>query len=183
MKQIMRFTATLVTATFLSSAIPQPVFAESEPNDVPAQATPIGIGYQNSETNASISSATDKDYYRFDAEAGRTYVIETYNIQATSNNLATGLYLYNASNALLAQDQYGQNGISSSDARITYQFATSGAYYLLVTPRLFNNWTGAYSLRILPKYDEPGAGWDAGNDYEPNDSLVNAFASSLASQA
>jgi hypothetical protein len=43
---------------------------------------------------------------------------------------------------------------------------------------MYCNWTGTYSLRVLPKYDEPGAAWDPSNDYEPNDvlSLANTIA-------
>ena len=51
----------------------------------------------------------------------------------------------------------------------------SGTYYILARARTYIAWTGTYSLRILPKFDEPGAAWDSSNDYEPNDSNALAY--------
>ena len=35
-------------------------------------------------------------------------------------------------------------------------------------------WIGTYSLRVLPKYDQPGAEWDATNNFEPDDVIALA---------
>lgn len=156
----------LVTLTSVSR-----VLAESEPNDTFGTADPIAIGYASGEINATLTS-DDNDYFVFTAVAGRTYVIETYNIQGTFESHATGLWLYNNSGTEIANDRYGSNGTGNADARITYTFSTSGNYYVRVKDSIWDtNWTGTYALRILPKYNEPGAGWDASNDDEPNDAL------------
>jgi hypothetical protein len=144
------------------------VFAESEPNDTFATADPIGIGLSNAEVGNTLT-ANDMDYFYFTAEAGRTYVIETYNIQGTGNR-ATGLWLFNSSQTEITNDRYGQYGTGNANARMTYTFSATGTYYILVQDCYYPcNWTGTYSLRILPKYNEPGAEWDAENDDEPND--------------
>ena len=73
-----------------------PATAETEPNDTPAQANDIGIGWQNAETNASISSPSDVDFFKFSACAGCTFVIETFNVQkkyGVSGSVGTGLWL------------------------------------------------------------------------------------------
>ncbi len=159
----------VLVATAVLLLMVSPVFAESEPNDTFATADPIGIGLSNAEVGATLTD-NDYDYFYFEAVAGRTYVIETYNIQGTgTGENATGLWLYNSGQSLLAHDQYGSYGTGNTNARIVYTFSTSGTYYILVKDRYNYTWTGTYSLRILPKYDEPGAEWDAGNDNEPND--------------
>lgn len=148
-------------------AVPPHASAETEPNDSIAQAVPVGIGYQNATLDATLNTSSDKDYYALSTPAGRTYVIETFNIQAASSDYATALYVFNAGGTKLADDVYGLRGTGGADARITYTFATAGTYYVMVqSPGV---WTGTYGLRILPKHDEPGAGWDAANDNEPND--------------
>ncbi|MCB9421609.1 MAG: PPC domain-containing protein [Ardenticatenaceae bacterium] len=165
----------MLTSVVLASlmSLPMTVWAESEPNDSFATADPIGIGLSNAEVNATINPLDDLDYYSFTAQAGRTYVIETYNIQGSGNS-ATGLWLYDSSQALIVSDHYGNNGTGNANARIVYTFSTTGTYYILVKERLYGSWTGTYSLRILPKYDEPGAAWDLTNDNEPNDVMALA---------
>lgn len=146
------------------------VLAESEPNDSIATADPITIGYAGGEVNATLTD-NDNDYYMFTAVAGRTYVIETYNIQGTPGTRATGVWLYNSAGTEIANDDMGHHGSGNANARLIYTFNSGGSYYLRVRDAEFTNWTGSYSLRILPKYNEPGAGWDANNDNEPNDVL------------
>lgn len=146
---------------------------ESEPNDSMEKANSIGIGYANRVTNATIASDDDTDYYSFTAIAGRTYVIETYDILANTSNQATALWLYDSDGNQLAEDKYGQNGSNDANASITYKFLKTGNYYIKVNNSWHsNNWIGVYSLRILPKHDEPGAVWNADN--EPNDKLALA---------
>ncbi|MBK7896779.1 MAG: PPC domain-containing protein [Anaerolineaceae bacterium] len=164
-KQIGFFTNLLLMALFIIFGV-QAVRAESEPNDSFATADPINVGLSNAEVGATLTT-DDYDYYIFTAEAGRTYVIETYNIQGAGS--ATGLYLYDGSQAEITNDRYGQYGTGNANARIQHTFLTSGTYYILVRDDLSFNWTGTYSLRILPKHDEPGAEWSSVNDNEPND--------------
>ncbi len=151
-----------------------------EPNDVMVLANELEVGLNNAQThqlfnnNNYVSNNSDYDFYRFTAVAGHTYVIETYNVQRSSST-ATGLWLYDSSGAEITNDRYGNNGTGQANARITYTFSTSGTYFVLVKDALYADWTGTYSLRILPKFDEPGAAWDATNDYEPNDVLALAY--------
>ncbi len=146
-----------------------------EPNDVLSLANRIEVGLEKAQNHqitpnsAYVSNAPDRDFYHFNAEAGRTYVIETFNVQTNASGYATSVYLYDANSTELANDYYGSNGTNNANARITYTFSTAGTYYVSV--QNFSGWTGRYSLRILPKHDEPGADWDPENDYEPNDVL------------
>ncbi len=165
----------LLLATAVLLLMASPVFAESEPNDTFATADPMGIGLSNAEVGNTLT-ANDYDYFYFTAVAGRTYVIETYNIQGTGH-LATGLWLYNDSQTQITHDGNGQYGTGNANARIVYTFSTTGTYFILVRACNYCGWTGTYSLRILPQYDEPGAEWDLTNDHEPND--VRALANEM----
>ncbi len=147
---------------------PLSVRAESEPNDSFATADALSVGLPNAEVGATLTT-NDYDYYSFTAVAGRTYVIETYNIQGTGGGHATGLYLYDNSQSQIKDDRYGNNGTGNANARIVHTFSTTGTYYILVKDDASYNWAGTYSLRILPQHDEPDAAWDANNDNEPND--------------
>ncbi len=154
------------------TSVPAVVRAESEPNDSFATADPVNIGLSNAEVGATLTT-NDYDYYSFTAVAGRTYVIETYDVQGTVSR-ATGLWLYDSSGSEITNDRFGMNGTGNVNTRIVYTFSTGGTYFILVKDAEYADWTGAYSLRILPKYDEPGAAWDASNDNEPNDVMVLA---------
>ncbi|MBE7533712.1 MAG: hypothetical protein HND44_24730 [Chloroflexi bacterium] len=122
------------------------------------------------------------DFYHFEAVENRTYVIETYNIQR-SGNRATGIWLYNSSGTLITDDRYGAGGIGNANARIVYTFSTTGTDYILVKDCYYPCiWTGTYSLRILPHYDEPGAEWSPTNDYKLNDVLPLANAITVGAE-
>lgn len=161
---------------------------DDEPNDVKELANMIEVGLENAQTHqlfnhsSYVTNDSDHDFYHFEAEAGHTYVIETYDIQGTGTN-ATGLWLYDSSGTLITHDGYGQSGTGNANARIVYTFSTSGTYFVLVKDEWNINWTGSYSLRILPRFDEPGADWDASNDNEPNDAreLANEVEIGLSS--
>ncbi|NCC31780.1 MAG: hypothetical protein EOM24_07090, partial [Chloroflexia bacterium] len=147
-------------------------------NNSIATAKPITIGFNQGEVEARLATNDELHFYRFDTEANRTYVIETYNIQGRPSTRATGLRLYNDAGTEIANDEFGNNGTGNGNARLVYTFINSGTYYLRVSRATFNTWTGTYSLRILPKHDEPGAGWDAETG-EPNDRLELANAIEL----
>jgi hypothetical protein len=72
---------------------------------------------------------------------------------------------------LVANDESGNSGTGNANARIIYTFITSDTYYIAVSRARFRTWQGTYSLRILPKHNEPNAAWDAANDNEPNNVL------------
>ncbi|KPL91953.1 PPC domain-containing protein [Herpetosiphon geysericola] len=147
---------------------PQTALAEVEPNNTIAAANSITTGHAAGHANATIANSSDIDYFKFVVTANQTFVIETYNVVGTSND-ATGLWLYNSSGTLIANDQGGNNGTGNVNARIVFTFVTAGTYFIKVGPDYFINWSGTYSLRVLPKYDQAGAAWNTTNDYEPND--------------
>ncbi|NJM07623.1 hypothetical protein HC891_17725 [Candidatus Gracilibacteria bacterium] len=60
---------------------------ETEPNNSFETANNIGIGSQNS-ANAQVNSADDLDYFKFNAVAGQSYVIETFNVAKRSMQTA-----------------------------------------------------------------------------------------------
>ncbi len=146
---------------------------DNEPNGLLELANEIQIGLGNAQTHrlfdhaSFVTNDSDYDWYRFTVEANRTYVIETYNIQGTGTN-ATGLWLYNSSGSLVANDEFGNAGKGDANARIVHTFVNQDIYYIVVGRERFGAWQGTYSLRILPRHDEPGAAWDAANDNEPN---------------
>lgn len=186
----MRLTQLLILLTLVATftALPPTARAasEQEPNNTQPQANTIAPGYANAVVDAALSAASDVDFFKFTAAAGRTYVIETYNIQGQPRSDATGLWLYNGSGTELANDRYGDGGTGTANARIIFKPLTSGTYFIRVRYgdrfSLSNAWTGSYSLRVLPKHSEAGSGWDAAADYEPNDvlELANPISVGLA---
>ncbi len=118
-----------IATLLLALLAPAGVFAESEPNDTIATADPIGIGYANAETNATLASDTDVDYYKFTTAANRTYVIETFNIAGTPDTYATGLWLYNAGGTQLDDDRYGSGG--TGNANRAHRFHLHQCWHLL----------------------------------------------------
>jgi hypothetical protein len=117
----------------------------------------------------------DHDYYRFEAVSGRTYVVETFNAAASigSNYYSLEMWVYDSSLNLIASDTDDPiNGSGNTNASVSFQAPRSGTYYIKVEPERSSGY-GNYSLRVLPKYDEPGASWDA--NYEPNNFPANAY--------
>lgn len=162
----------LALLLILLSATLLPLWAGSAQatNNSIATAKPIALGFNQGEVDARLTTSDELHFFRFTTEANRTYVIETYNIQGRPGTRATGLRLYNDAGTEIANDQYGNNGTGNTNARIVYTFVNPGTYYLRVSRATFTPWTGTYSLRIMPRHDEPGAGWDAQTG-EPNDQL------------
>lgn len=117
----------------------------------------IAIGLDNAQTHTLfphstyVTNASDNDWYHFDAEAGQTYIIETFNVMLDNTGRATGIYLYDENGIELAKDAYGQQGTGGANARITYSFGAAGPYYVLVKASPNREWTGTYSLRVLPQ--------------------------------
>ncbi|MCL4861294.1 MAG: pre-peptidase C-terminal domain-containing protein [Caldilineaceae bacterium] len=149
----------VVALIFVMVAIPiDKVRAETEPNDTPGQANPLSVGVTG-DTNASLSSSSDVDWYKVTVTQDRWYVFETYNV---STNLHTLLRLYATDGTTQLAYDYS-SGTGNTLSRITWQAPSSGDYYLRVSS---SSGAGPYSIRALAKYDE-GATWDG--TYEPND--------------
>jgi hypothetical protein len=164
-RKIFVFQTTLSLIFAISSVV---FFVIVKADDSIAQAIPINIGYANAITGVSITPMGDVDYYKFTAEANRTYVIETFNIPKASDfAYPLGIQVVNSDGNELGEDVDGREGTGNVDARVIFQPDSAGTYFVRVAST--QNWTGVYSLRILPKFDEPGAAWDIANDAEPND--------------
>ncbi|MCP4133638.1 MAG: hypothetical protein GY754_21905, partial [bacterium] len=109
---------------------------DNEPNDKLELANQILVGLKNAQSHKLVSNTSyvsrgsDTDWYHFNAESRRTYVIETFNIPANKLNDATVLYLYDANGNQLALDEHGSNGTNDANASITHTFIESGTYYV-----------------------------------------------------
>jgi Bacterial pre-peptidase C-terminal domain len=57
---------------------------------------------------------------------------------------------------------------------VVFKAQTADTYFISIASA--TGWTGQYSIRILPKFDEPSATWDASDDAEPNDIIELAYA-------
>ncbi len=141
----------------------QVAFAESEPNDSMVSAVPISVGL-NGISGAEINPAGDVDYYKFDAVAGRTYVVEVYNVSTSLGR--TVLYAYDSSGTQVASDTYCYNGTGNVCSRVALSASITQTYFLKV--RAYSSTAiGTYSVRVLARYGELGYGVDATS--EPND--------------
>ncbi len=180
-----RLLLALVLMLILLPTLPLRAVAETEPSDVFAQAWPIIVGWQNA-IHGQHASPSHADYYHFDACAGCTYVIETFSVEKLVAAGSTGLYLYGTDGTSLLEENDGtpgheHAGTGHADARIVRTFAALGTYYIKVTSQPGTSWVGTYSLRVLPKYDVSGHGWDDSNDHEPNDvwEISNSFSAGI----
>lgn len=178
--------------------------ADQEPNDTLSSAYPLTVGYTNGITSdialrnpAYSTYRADHDWYVFDAIAGRTYVAELFNVstglsasglnctsKGNTGGSGMGLLFYSPTELELAGEC---SAIGFSQAAGNYHHmvkitaSVSGPLFMKVLPN-DSNAAGAYSLRVLPKYDEPGAGWDS-SSFEPNNTIWNAYAITVGDSA
>lgn len=168
-----------------------------EPNNDPMNAFPIKPGLENAITSAIeshssgyLSDQADVDWYTFNAQAGRTYVVEIYNVEdllslgstryncyewdGTFNGL--GLAVLNP-NLDLIKPSCMPTGAGDVHNIIEFTAQVAGPYYIRVFPQVATV-SGIYSIRILPKHDEPGAAQDPVT-LEPNNRQANAAAMDL----
>jgi len=164
--------------------------ATFEPNNWWENAYRIVPGWDNAITgtieprnSAYSTNNADHDWYQFDSVAGRTYIIELFDV---ISNLALvsdydcgesrygGLWLsvYDPSiNQVLHQCQpYGAGNVHTI---AQFTAGVDGPSYIRVAPHA-NSVSGTYKLRVLPKHDEPGASWDPVT-FEPNNRIANAY--------
>ena len=135
----------------------------------------------------------DVDWFHFDAEANKAYVIEIVNADVNFNAASgticngnsdegIGLRLYDVTGTEVASScEPNDTGSGSGNVHNIIQFTPglSGSYFIKIIPNQ-NDRYGSYQLRVLPQYDQPSASWDAA--YEPNNRLVNAAAIQLGFQ-
>ncbi len=186
------FTWLTVLSLLLVGASTPPHIAQAEP----LQETPdssfdspmlINIIGKDSPVQATIGTPGDEDGFQFTAIAGRTYVIELFNVGASlgqgaqlyycggSNNYYRGMQLAifdTVTNSEVAL-QCLPNGSGEVLTSVTIKAASSGAYKLRVRAHVSTS-VGSYNLRVLPKYGEAGASWDA-QTFEPNNSEATAY--------
>ncbi len=168
-----------------------------EPNNALINAYTILPGRENALTSRIenrnsryYTDYADVDWYRFEAIAGRTYTIELFNV---ANSLNVGGYNCSSSyrsGLFLWVGDRNRNKVNSSDTNssgndcysnygadvqnnVVFTASSSGVYYIRVMPNEHSAY-GNYSIRILPRYDQPGASWDA-TAFEPNNRRENAY--------
>jgi len=154
----------LLTPWALLTAIPQEPFVpdEWEPDDTPAEASPIEV---RAVQRHNLHLEGDRDWLYFQAEAGRAYVIETSNL---GHEMDTVVYLFDEEGNELASDDDGGDEFLAS--RLWWVARDDGG--LLVMIRGFANTEAG-----------PGTGYDVSvrsaegfeiDPYEPDDSPAQA---------
>lgn len=178
--------------------------ATMEPNNRPYIAYKLDLGHTHAKvaalearSSAYTTSRADVDWYRITATAGQTYVVEVFDVAlglavtsgsdcTTDRNGNGGLIPY-AGLALRAFDtdvielKRQCNPVGAGNVNNTLQFTatTAGVYYIQVESNAKNSGdTGSYSIRVLPKHDDPAATADPAS-FEPNNTLVNAYSIGL----
>jgi hypothetical protein len=119
----------------------------SEIRVIPIPVVSLIVGDQVG-AHASISTASEADWYCFYASTPGNYTIETYNLSTSTIN--TFMSLYNAANRItpIASDNDSGDGVYS---RISRSLQGSLWYYVKITA-LYPT-TGNYSIRVMgPKY-------------------------------
>ncbi len=161
---------------------------EVEPNDTRATAQALASIGRNSPLNAQIDTPGDEDYISFTAVAGQSYTIEVFNAAGVLGASGTACYGYTRSGLGMYLSDPSGNQLPGASGRscdatdigggnthnlLTFTAGVSGAFTVRI---LANNTTvtGFYSLRVLPRYGQPGAAWDT-TTLEPNNSWANAY--------
>jgi len=157
-------TATLYAQTDSEGAVPE----EDDVNNIFTEGTEIctatADGYEDDNGNSSATliaindiqahnfdKPDDQDWIKFEAEAGQTYIIKTFDLETTSD---TFLYLYDTdgSTLLASNDDYGE----SLASRIEWEAPIAGTYYVLV--KHWNPNHGgcgtSYSIKVADAGDE-----------------------------
>ncbi|GJM40921.1 MAG: hypothetical protein DHS20C20_12030 [Ardenticatenaceae bacterium] len=166
--------------------------ATFEPNNTRDNAFAITPGYENGLTSVLeerksrySTNSGDVDVYWFTAVAGQTYVVELYNV---ANNLSLESQYYNCEGSRTyaglrlivfdpAENEVDRictpNGVGNVHTILSFTAGASGDHFLQVAAHE-GTVSGNYSLRVLPRHGEPGAGWDA-DTFEPNNQAENGY--------
>jgi hypothetical protein len=185
---IFTLVASVLPVAPLASAVLAQTINESGSNNTAATAQLLERIGRESPLGGQIDPAGDVDWYRFEAVEGRTYVVELFNVATTlggfgpaCNGGSTGLSLLIYGPALGTTPTAGQCGADNSAGNVhssaQFKADTSGSFYIRILPSNAAQ-MGTYSLRILPRFGEPGASWDV-ETFEPNNWAANAYAMSV----
>jgi O-acetyl-ADP-ribose deacetylase (regulator of RNase III) len=171
------------TSQIVSALVNNAPIQEVEPNNTSDSAQVLtAIGRENY-VIASINPANDRDWFRFDAVAGQTYVIEIFEASASFNTVTgnncdwdsgVGLRIFDASvTQITASCRPNSNRSGAGNVHNIIQFSTgiNSEFYIQVVPNN-STVTGDYKLRVLPQYNHPSASWDS--NYEPNNQRITA---------
>ncbi len=143
-----RYFAVAVDSNKQSSAAVAATFTVLSSDDHGNNASVATLIDNSKSTAGNLAVAGDKDWFRFTATAGRTYVF-TVQLGTMSDSI---LYLYNQTGTavLASNDDYG----TTSASQISWTAATSGTYYLVVAG--YGNITkGTYTLRAGAENNTP----------------------------
>ncbi|ADD27640.1 S8 family serine peptidase [Meiothermus ruber] len=102
-----------------------------EPNDTPAQATPIVYG-QTTQVAYIFGQPQDRDFFTFTGSAGDQIRARVYARSGLGGTLDSYLYLLDGSGNVLAENDDLVSG-QITDSEIAYTLPANGTYYLVVT--------------------------------------------------
>ncbi|MEF3693795.1 MAG: choice-of-anchor J domain-containing protein [Candidatus Cloacimonadota bacterium] len=129
-----------------------------EPNNDRSNATPLEINQQAGSQNHTLHYGMDEDWFRFDFEAGKTYVFSSLG----SIDMKAGLYFGENTESEIEDDDSGDE----SNFRLSYTAGENGTAFLKVTS-YSGEVTGNYQLQYY---------WEMGDldEYEPDNTAENA---------
>lgn len=133
----------------------------------------------------SINPAGDQDWYQFEAVSGQVYTIELFDVSNTlsvadkgyncGNNYDTyrglGISINDpAQNPVVVQCRV--NGVANVHTIATFTAGVSGSFVIQIFAHS-ERVAGDYTLRVLPRYDQPDAAWLT--SLEPNNTAATAY--------
>ena len=124
-----------------------------------AQALPLSLG--PAAAQGTLGQQGDTQLFRLDAAPGRTYIVETFDAQRGAGG-STAITVYDAGGRYLRS---GMTGYGNVDQTLVVTTLADAPLYVRVAGR--EGWAGSFRLRVLARFDQPGAAW--GEDLEPND--------------
>ncbi len=164
-----------------------------EPNNRRINAYPILPGWENAlqsiiepRSDTYSTNRADIDSYRFEAIAGQSYVVELLEV---SNTLSLKTRRYNCGEGTKSHTglwlgvfdpienevvrQCTPTGAGDAHNTVEFTAGNDGTFHIMVFSHE-QTVAGSYTIRVLPKHDEPNAGWDS-TSYEPNNRAANAY--------
>ena len=119
-----------------------PQTAEVEPNDVPAQATPIALN----SAGYGVLAAQDLDHFRFEGRAGQRVAIEV-EARRLGTAIVPVVTLFNARGQALAQGREDRSG--NGDCRLLFALPADGTYVVQVRDNMYDGGaTARYRVRV-----------------------------------
>ncbi|UCF10682.1 MAG: pre-peptidase C-terminal domain-containing protein [Candidatus Bipolaricaulota bacterium] len=131
----------LICVAALSMLVVVPAFAEDTHGDTPLAAFPVEAN--GGLLDACIDVAGDMDFFLFEAQSGRRYILQT---RRSSPEMDTVLYLFASDGQTILQ--VAADSGDDASARIEWQSPQSGTYFVMVRHALSTVGTGCYQLSI-----------------------------------